>query len=524
MHSTTKRGRRHLATFLAGAVALALAACSSGSPASERDESSVPGALEALSVAIGADPVNLDPRLTWVGQGYSINAHIYEPLVERTDDGEGNVEITGLLAETWENRDDTTWVFHLREGVTFHNGEPFTAEAAKFTIESIMDPDLATPLKVWTSTIESVEAEDDLTLVIRTVAPARGLLNSLVQVPIVSPQAVEEFGEEFTLNPTGTGPYQFVSYTPNNQVVIEQYPEYWGDQTGPETIDWRVMPESSARIAAIQAGEVQIAENIPPDQLPTLESNSDIEVATASTMRVIMMVPLLTNEWMQNPDFRRGLSLAIDRESIVEDLLGGTTEPANSVSPPGTVGHNDDLQPYPYDLDEAAALIEASGYDGSVIRVGAPQGRYQMDAQAGEAVAGMLEQAGVNVEFTALPWSEYSGQTAKGTDAFDFYFLGTTDFTLYPTSFYNGLFGCELGRNYYCDEDLSAKIDATAAMLDDDEAAAAYAEIQEIVYEDLPVVPLYWEPAITAVSQGLTGFHLRMDEYIVTTEVGSAEQ
>lgn len=514
----SKRVRVGIAGLLAGAVALSLAACSPGNP-----EDTGTGAVKTLSVGIGADPVNLDPRLTWVGQGYSVNAHIFEPLVERSDDGKGNVEVTGLLAESWENRDEKTWVFHLREGVTFHNGEPFTADAAKFTLDSIMDPAFATPLKTWTSTIESVEAEDDFTLVIHTLTPVRGLLNSLVQLPIVSPAAVEEFGDQFTLNPVGTGPYQFVSYTPGSEVVMEQYSDYWGEQGGPETINWRIMPEASARIAALQSGEVQIAENIPPDQLSTLESNSEIKIVSASTMRVIMMVPAFNNKWIQNADFRQGLSLAIDRESLVTDLLGGTTEVANSVSPPGTVGYDASLAEYPYDPKEAASLIEKSGYDGSVIRVGAPRGRYQMDAQVGEAVAEMIKKAGVNVEFTVLPWSEFSGQAAKGTDAFDLYFLGQTDFTLYPTGFYNALFHCELGRNYYCDKDLTAKLDASAALLDNDEAAAAYKEVQTIAYADLPVMPLYWEPAITAVSSSISGFHLRMDEYIVVTDVGSAE-
>lgn len=520
----SKRMRAGVAGLLASAVALTLVACSSSSP--ERSGSSggtASGPLDTLSIGIGADPVNLDPRLTWVGQGYSVNAHIFEPLVSRTDDGKGNVKIDGQLAESWENRDDTTWVFHLRSGVTFQNGEPFTAAAAKFTIDTIMDPAFSTPLKTWTSTIASVDAENDSTLVIHTLTPARGLLNSLVQIPIVSPKAVQQYGDQFTLHPVGTGPYQFVSYTPGSEVVIEQYPNYWGEKQGPKTIDWRILPEASARIAAMQSGEVQIAENIPPDQLPALQSNSEIATQTASTMRVIMMVPLFKNKWMQNADFRQGLSMAIDRGSLVKDLLGGATKVANSVSPPGTVGYDADLQPFPYDANKAASLIKSSGYDGSVIRVGAPQGRYQMDAQVGEAIAGMLKKAGVNVQFTSLPWSEYSGQTAKGTDAFDLYFLGTTDFTLYPTSFYNGLFGCKLGRNYYCDQDLSAKIDASAAMLDNDKAAAAYKEIQEIAYKDLPVVPLYWEPAITAVSKNISGFHLRMDEYIVATQVRSAE-
>src|SRR5690606_37146386 len=131
----------------------------------------------------------------------------------------------------------------------------------------------------------------------------------------------EQYGTEFTLHPVGTGPYEFVDYTPNSVINLKQYDDYWGEQNGPSTITWRVLPEASARVAALQSDEVQIAENISPDQLPVLSSNSNLEVLTAPTMRVMMMVPMFQNAWMQNLDFRRGLSMAIDRESIVGSFL-----------------------------------------------------------------------------------------------------------------------------------------------------------------------------------------------------------
>src|SRR5690606_19518924 len=132
----------------------------------------------------GADPINLDPRLTWVGPGYSINAHVFEPLVFRTE-RDGRVELVGVLAENIENLDELTWKFTLREGVKFHNGEPLTAEAVKFTLESIMDPDFNTPLKTWLTDVEEVTTEGDLVVYIKTKYPTRGLLSSLAQVPIV---------------------------------------------------------------------------------------------------------------------------------------------------------------------------------------------------------------------------------------------------------------------------------------------------------------------------------------------------
>ncbi|MDR3360285.1 MAG: ABC transporter substrate-binding protein [Bifidobacteriaceae bacterium] len=525
---TTRPSPRRLAlgfTSLAASACLIVAGCSnsasdSGSSDGAKGAEAGPAAGGNISIAIGADPTNLDPRLSWVGQAYSINAHIFEPLVFRRATADGGTELFPLLATEWENRDDLTWVFHLREGVTFQNSEPFTAEAVKFTLDTIMDESFSTPIKTWTASIDSVTAEDPLTVVIKTKTPTRGLLNSLAQVPIVSPEAVGEFGEEFTLNPVGTGPYPFVSYTPGAIVELERYEDYWGEPGLPDTITWRIMPESSSRITALETGEVQIAENIPPDQLPALESKDQVKVLTSPTMRVDFLVVDFADKVMDSQKFREGISLAIDRQSLVDNILSGTTEVANSVSPPGTVGYNADLPKYGYDLDKAKELIAASGYDGSAIQFGAPSGRYQMDSQVGQAIAGMLSAAGVDVEFEALAWSEFT--TQNQADAYDLYFLGQTDFTLYPTAFYLPLFHCDSSRGHYCDEEISRLIDESAAILDDAEAAAMYSKIQELLYTEYAVIPLYWEPQIMAVSAGVGGFELRQDEYIVVHKTGVA--
>lgn len=515
----SKRMRARLGALLSSAALIAAAGCSAGQPTDPGGTAGNPQGA-ALSIAVGADPINLDPRLTWVGQGYSINAHLFEPLVFRQATADGGVELFPLLAESWQNRDELTWEFTLRGGITFHNGEPFNAAAVVFTLTSVMDEAFETPLKTWTASIDTVKAEDDTTVVITTKTPTRGLLNSLAQLPIVSPQAVEEFGEEFTLNPVGTGPYSFVSYTPGSEVRLQRFDEYWGEPGTPGTITWRVMPESSSRLAALESGEVQIAENIPPDQLPVLEANPEVKMLTSPTMRVDFMVVNFVNPIMDDVRFREGLSLAIDRGSLVEQILAGTTQVANSVSPPGTVGYDAELEPFAYDLDRATQLIRESGYDGGPIRVGAPVGRYSMDSQIGEAIAGMLTQAGVNVQFEALPWSEYNTRTAD--DAYDLFFLGQTDFTLYPTAHWTPLFSCGSARGHYCNEEITAKIAASAAILDDTEAAKAYAEIQGLLYDEYAALPLYWEPQLIGTSAGISGFTTRLDEYVVATKAAVA--
>jgi peptide/nickel transport system substrate-binding protein len=355
-----------------------------------------------IKIASGADPINMDPRKTWVGPGYSINAHILEPLVFR-EEVDGSVQLYGVLAENWEQRDDVTWVFNLREGVQFHNGEPFTAEAVKFTIESIMDPEFITPLKTWLSDVEKVETEGDYTVVITTKYPTRGLLSSLAQVSIVEPKAVGEMGADYNLLPVGTGPYKIVSYTPNNQVVVERFADYWGEPGKPDKITFRIMPENATRLAALESGEVLLAEGMPPDKLGTIRNNPGLDVAYTPTLRVDFIVIQHDRPWMNNLKFRQAMSYAIDRESIVNNILGGATVVANSPSPPGTIGYNAELPPLEYNPEKAKQLMAEAGYNGEPIIFGAPIGRYAMDKQVGEAIAGMLIEAGINSSFSAEP-------------------------------------------------------------------------------------------------------------------------
>jgi peptide/nickel transport system substrate-binding protein len=469
-----------------------------------------------LAVASGADPVDLDPRKTWVGPGYSINAHMFEALVFRRQNGDA-MELFPLLAESWEVVDDVTWEFKIREGVKFHNGADLDAEAVAFTLTSIMDEEFATPLKTWTNDIESVEVVDSHTVRITTLYPTRGLLNSLAQVPIVEPGAVEEMGAEFTLRPVGTGPYQLVSYTPNSTVVVERFADYWGEPAQASRITFRIMPENATRLAALEAGEVQVAENLPPDKLQSIEATPGLQVASSPTLRVDKLILNFNNEWVQNKEFRQALSMAIDRESIVQNILAGTTIPANSVSPPGTIGYDESLPVYPYDLEEAQRLLEESGYDGSPIKVGGPIGRYSMDKQVSEAIAGMFSRLGINVDFEALAWSEFIAKANEGY--YDVYFIGITDFTLNPTSHWRSTYHSEMARGWYSNERIDEIIDQSAAELDDEAVIELYREGQRLLYEEMATIPLYYEPQLIGVSERVEGFETRLDEYVIVRDV-----
>ncbi|WP_232823176.1 ABC transporter substrate-binding protein, partial [Oceanibium sediminis] len=178
-----------------------------------------------LAVASGADPTTLDPRKTWVAQGYSINAHVFEPLVFRAEK-DGNVVLVPVLAESWKQISPTELEIKIREGVKFQNGEPLNAAAVAYTITSLQDPAFVSNVKLYVRDITEVEVKSEYVLVLKTASPTRGLLNVLAQVPIVAPEAAQS--ADFEKNPIGTGPYKITSYVPSGQVVIEKNPDYWG--------------------------------------------------------------------------------------------------------------------------------------------------------------------------------------------------------------------------------------------------------------------------------------------------------
>lgn len=503
------------ASLIAIGLILLLAACSNSADNVQSGGGDTRGESKELIVATGADPTSLDPRKTWSGPGYSINSHILEPLVFR-EIKDGKVEIVGVLAEEFENIDEYTWKFTLREGVTFHNGVPLTAESVKFTLESILGPEFNSPLSQWIKDIDEIITEGDLVLYIKTKTPTRGLIGGLAQVPIVEPGAVEELGEEFNVKPVGTGPYRIVEYKPNNSVELERFEKYWGKPGVNERIKFMIMPENAVRLAALQRGDVHIAENIPSDKIEEVKNDPNLDVYVTETLRVNMFVNNFDNDWMQQQKFREALSLAIDRELLVNNILGGNTIPASSVSPPGTIGFHDELPIYEYNPEKAKELLEEVGYDGSVIKMGAPAGRYAMDRQIGEAAAGMFEDVGVNIDLEILEFSSFVPKTDEGY--YDIHYIGVADLTINPYMHWIGYYNSENSEGGYANPEVDALMEQAIQTIDDEVAIEIFKDIQEILYEEKPTLPLYYEPHMVGVRKGVRGFEPRLDEYIIVRD------
>ena len=318
----------------------------------------------------------------------------YEGLMRRDREG----QVVARLAEGWERVEDGQARFFIRDGVTFHNGDPLTPADVAFTINRIVDPDAGG--------LES-DQRDQLAGVERAEAvPAEGAvdvfsdgLNPLVfqlfasYCEVVQEEWVaERETDELNTEINGTGPFELVDYVPDEEVVFEAYEDYWQGEAEIDQLTMRGAAEDSTRVAQLLEGETDVIVNIPPEDVQRVQDNDVSEVDAVGSTRVIFNGFVSEREPFSDPMFRRALNYAIDIESIVENVLSGFGTPLGQPTLPAFLGYNDEVDPYPQDQELADQLIEEAGYAGEEIELNSPVGRYLLDLEVAEAIAGQVDE------------------------------------------------------------------------------------------------------------------------------------
>ncbi len=399
-----KSWRVPMTLLLAGA--LILAACGGGDEggaASGGDSQDSAGATdgEAVVIALGADAASLDPHLADDASERLVNDNIYETLLTRNAE---SGELEPLLAtDLPEQVDDTTWRFTLREGVEFSNGEPFNADSVVATIDRIFASDFQSEQLGFYGNITSAEAVDDYTVDVKTsevdtIVPAR-----MAFMKIGPAEYMQD--EEFATNPVGTGPYTFVSRSPGEEIVLTANPDYWGDEPAVKDATIRIIEDDSARLAALQAGEVNLVTNLSPDFAEDVPQFLHVPGAENTNIRLNNQEDSVITS---DEDVRRALNMAVDRESIAEELYGGYASPLKcSTVPEPAFGHNPDLQPYEFDPEQAQAMLEEAGVVGESITLVSTPGRWLKAREVGEFVAASWEAVGLQVDLEFMEWESY---------------------------------------------------------------------------------------------------------------------
>jgi peptide/nickel transport system substrate-binding protein len=465
-------------------------------------------------VMIGWDPAS----------GYSnevIALHnIYETLTRYNDVTQ---EVEPLLAESWESSEDgLTWTFTLRDGVTFHTGRELTAEAAKAAIERTTELGEAAAY-IW-GAVKKIETPDDRTLVFNLsyASPLDLVSSGTYSAYIYDTEAAggQDLAEWFAEgNDAGTGPYTVSEYNPGDEIELrlEAYPDYWGGWDGEryENYVFRVTPEANTAAQLLRAGEVTMVQRMSPQLWDSFEGEEGFETTSAPSWQTLLALLNTADGPLADERVRDAVALAIDYEGIIA-ALEGAAEPLSGVVPPGLWGHTEGLQ-FQQDLEQASALLEEAGYgpNGDPLTLELTYLRGDADEElVATIMRSNLAELNVDLQVRGMQWQAQwdkakSPNEPTRQDILVFYWW--PDYPD-PVSWFFSLFRTEeepfFNLAYYSNRDLDAMIDEASVVsaTDRDEATQMYEQMQQIVVEDAPAIPLYTQTYQRAMLDEVEGF------------------
>lgn len=460
---------------------------------------------QQLIVAQGLDPRSLSPLTTTAQQELNVSSQIVETLIDLTPSGD---DFVPLLATSWEQISDSVLRLNLRQGVTFTNGEVFNSEAALFSLNEMLN---ATAYASFVAVIEGFEIVDEYTIdVIATGATPSGLiLHALAQGSFMYPPGhASELGvlTGFGQDPIGTGPFKLQNWVKDDRVTLVANDEYWGGEPDIQTLVFRPIPEASARVAALEAGDIDFAIDIPLDAMTRLEQNSQITTVSAPGGRTFRLTMSMLDESAPtgNLQVRQAVRHAVDADSIIKFVFGGEGQRVSHMLTESMFGYNPDIPYVDYDPERAQELIDESGLEAPVeIRLNYTAGRYPMDKEIGELIGSMLADVGFVVEHNVLESGDFLNQLLDQELEGIFYSGGLTapdGHFMYVT------FTCDFVYAYWCNESFDEVFFEATTMMDEEDRAEAYRELGHLIYEHAHLAPLFTMNDLYAHTDALKGW------------------
>jgi peptide/nickel transport system substrate-binding protein len=504
---TAARRRRLPRPLAALAAALVLAGLAGPAPAGAQGKE--------LVIGTQADAATLDPHYMADVPSGTIGLHVYEMLVATDRAGQ---RVPGL-AESWTwSRDGLALTLRLRANVAFHDGTPFNAAAVKANFDRILDPEAKTMARSLFATVAAVETPDPRTVVLRLKEPTGALIANLAsnRASMVSPDAIRKFGKELARNMVGTGPFVLDEWRPKERVAIKANDRYWGGRPRLDRIVFRPIPNTAARLAALEAGDVAIAAPVLPQDVERLQRNAALEVA-AVTGGDNLQMPLVT---LQGPladrRVRQALNYAVDKDAIARVIYRGFAKPLTDAPlAPATFGYQPVGTFYKFDRERARALLREAGHEkGFKLQAIAPDGRYVNDRQTAESVASFLKAVGVEVELQTLEWGTYVQKllAARADKPPDFNMAMITFATASMDAdqgmvIYRGDNWPPNGFNFsfYKSPEVDRLLVRGRAAFEPADRLAAYRDAQRLVMEDAPAIFLVAYQYIAAMSRTVKG-------------------
>ncbi len=522
---------RHAAGLAAG---LAIAGLASG-----------PAAAQTLTMGVGAPVTSIDPHYHQLSPNTAVAEMIFSALTE-TD---AHARIGPDLAESWRPISDTVWEFKLRQGVTFHNGSPFTAEDVAFTFERVPKvPNSPSSYAIYTRPITQVEIVDSHTLRLHTASPYPLMPTDLASVMILDREThANATTEGFNAGPMaiGTGPFRMVSHRNGDRIEFERNDGYFGQRPAWARVNYRMITNDAARTAALLAGDVDVIDQVPTSDLAKLRGDQRLALAETTGLRVIFLSfdhmrddasPFVTDNDgkpvprnpLRDPRVRRALSMAIDRGAITERVMENAAIPAGQFLPEGSFGYVPGLNPPRFDTEGAKRLLAEAGFpQGFRITLHGPNDRYPNDARIIQAIGQMWTRAGVRTAVEAQPWTTFVGRAARQElSAFLIGWGTSSGEASNPLRNLTATFDREKGygasnRGRYSNPEADRILDQGMRELDDAKREALLQQATRIVMEDVGIAPLHIQKNAWAMRRGFT-MDARADELTRAQDVRPA--
>ena len=456
-----------------------------------------------IVVGLGAEPRSMLAVTIVDWTTNNMLEHIYDRLLDRDAK---TLKPKPMLATAWKVVNDTTWEFTLRQGVRFHNGEPFNAHSVKATFEYALDPASKSHYATagYWKPVKEVQVVNDYTVRFVTEKPLPSLIDqaSLTASLMMPAKALKEQGPQaLAQKPIGTGPFKFVEWRRDERLVLERNPDYWGGPADASRVTFRFIPEFSARMAALLSGEIDIMKDVPPHALEAVERSGRAKVRSTVSSRInyLALVNLKPGP-MQDLRVRRAMNHAVDVDELIKQVLKGhATRMCGPLSPA-----NVDFSPvecYKHDPARAQALFKEAGVDPTklALTLDSPSGRYPLDKDVSLAIAAQLQRVGIKVNVVVNEWGTHLDKI-KNRNTGDLFFLGWGP-ALWGQGTIEPLFKADAtyssyGNNKVIDE----KIARAVTLVDPRARAAAYAELQKIIHDEAPWVFLWQQHDLYGVA------------------------
>ncbi len=478
-------------------------------------------AAKDLVIAVSDNLTGLDPA--------DLNDNISQAAARMMCQGlyilDKNMKLVPGLAESFEaNEEATQFIFHLRNGVTFHDGTPFNAQAVKFTYDRAGNPENHLKRQSLFVMIDRTEVVDDYTVKLTLKYPFGAMVNDLAHpgALIVSPAAVEKYGKEFTRHPVCTGPWEFVSWSADT-LKLKKNEHYWKPGLPHiDTITYRNIPENGARLAALQAGEVHFIYPVPPEMIKTVQNNPAIKIFDEQSILSLYVAMHTQRKPFDDVRVRQALNYAIDKQAFIKVVYSGYADEMDSTMPP-RLGYYKKQGNWPYDPAKAKQLLAEAGYPNGFETV-ITGGVSTIAQRTMQFIQQQLAAVGVKVRIDGMEAGLLTAKmfNVKGPDDASIVMLNTgwssstgdADWGSRPMLYTKSFPPVLSNLAWFSNKEVDAAIEAGLATVDQNKRAAAYAKEQEVAWKEAPWIYLVTSHNLAAYSSKLTGVTARPDAQV----------